>query len=186
VQNALAAAAAAHALGIGIETIAAGLEAAEAPKMRMQVVHLANGVTVVNDAYNANPASTIAALDAVVRMSGRAIAVLGEMRELGDSSPALHREVGAHAIRCGVGWLIAVGPQADDIAAGARAAGGDAVSVCSDAAEAAALVATAWRIGDAILVKGSRGADSEPGVRRYGARMAEVVARLEDAAGGRR
>jgi UDP-N-acetylmuramoyl-tripeptide--D-alanyl-D-alanine ligase len=185
VQNALGAAAVAHALGIDVDAIAAGLAAAEPPKMRMQVVRLANGVTVVNDAYNANPASAEAALDALARTPGRAIAVLGEMRELGSDSEALHRQVGAYAAACGVRWLLAVGPQAEALAAGARAAATDIeVTVCADAASAAALLLARWQAGDAILVKGSRGPDSEDGVRRYGARMAEVAARLE-AAGGR-
>ena len=183
VQNALAAAAAAHALGLDFEAIVAGLLAAEPPKMRMQVVRLRNGVTLINDAYNANPASTEAALDAVGRTAGRAIAVLGEMRELGDDSAALHARVGAHAAAAGVRWLIAVGPGADELAAGARRAGNIEVSRCADAAAAAALIATRWQAGDAILVKGSRGPDDEPGVRRYGARMAEVVARLAEQAG---
>ena len=184
VQNALGAAAVAHGLGIALPTIAAGLRGAEPPKMRMQIVRLANGVTLVNDAYNANPASTEAALDAIGRSAGRAIAVLGEMRELGSHSAALHRQVGAYAATAGVRWLLAVGPQAEDIAAGARAAGTDLeVTVCEDAASAAALLAARWQRGDAILIKGSRGPDDEDGVRRYGARMAEVAARLEAAAG---
>lgn len=184
VQNALGAAAAAHGLGIGIAAIAAGLDAAEPPKMRMQVTRLANGVTLVNDAYNANPASTEAALDAIARSGGRAIAVLGEMRELGAASTALHRRVGAHAAAAGVGWLIAVGPQSEHIAAGARASAGAhpiEVSICADAASAAALIAVRWQPGDTILIKGSRGPDDEEGVRRYGARMAEVAARLAEA-----
>jgi UDP-N-acetylmuramoyl-tripeptide--D-alanyl-D-alanine ligase len=185
VQNALAAAAAAHALGVDVAVIAAGLAAAEPPKMRMQVVRLANGVTVINDAYNANPGSTEAALDAVGRLPGRAIAALGEMRELGPRSDELHAAVGAHAVAAGVAWVLAVGPGAEPIAEGARRAGGAAVDVCADAAAAAALISARWQPGDTILVKGSRGADSEPGVRRYGARMAEVVGRLELAAGGR-
>jgi UDP-N-acetylmuramoyl-tripeptide--D-alanyl-D-alanine ligase len=185
VQNALAAAAAAAALGVDIATIAAGLAVAEAPKMRLQVLRLGNGVTVVNDAYNANPASTEAALDTVAGTAGRPIAVLGEMRELGAASDALHRRVGAHAAQAGIRWLLAVGPGAEAIADGARAAGGDIeVSVCESAAAAAALLIERWRPGDVIVVKGSRGADDEDGVRRYGARMAEVAARLE-AAGGR-
>jgi len=181
VQNALGAAAAAHALGIGLDAIAAGLAAAEPPKMRMQVVRLANGVTLVNDAYNANPSSTEMALDAVGRTPGRAIAVLGEMRELGADSAALHRHVGAHAAACGVDWLLAVGPQAEHIADGAKAspAAPLEVTICPDAASAAALLAVRWLPGDTILIKGSRGPDDEEGVRRYGARMAEVAARLE-------
>ena len=174
---------AAHALGIDIGAIAAGLAAAEPPKMRMQVVRLKNGVTVINDAYNANPGSTEAALDAVGRLPGRAIAALGEMRELGAQSDALHAAVGAHAVAAGVAWVLAVGPGAEPIADGARRAGAAAVDVCADAAAAAALIAARWQPGDTVLVKGSRGGDAEPGVRRYGARMAEVVALLEAAAG---
>ena len=183
VQNALAAAALAHGLGLDVETMAAGLSAAAPPKMRLEVARLANGVTGVNDAYNANPASTEAALDTLARMPGRHIAVLGEMRELGAAAGALHRQVGAYAAACGVQWLIAVGPQGDALAAGARAAGSIEVDECPDAAAAAALVAARWRRGDVVLVKGSRGPDDEPGVRRYGARMAEVAARLQAAAG---
>ncbi len=183
VRNACAAAAAAHALGIPLSAIAAGLAATEPPGMRMQVLRLANGVTVLNDGYNANPASTEAALDALVRLPGRPIAALGEMRELGAASEALHARVGAHAAAAGVAWLLAVGPGAAAIAAGARAAGGIAVDECRDAAAAAALIAARWQPGDTILVKGSRGADDEPGVRTYGARMAEVAARLQEAGG---
>ncbi len=186
VQNALAAAAMAHALDIDREAIVAGLEATEPPHMRLEVMHLANGVTVVNDAYNANPGSVAAALDAIARQPGRAIAVLGEMRELGAASAALHRQVGAHAAASGIAWLIAVGPGADAIAAGGRDAGTALeVSTCENAASATALLLARWRPGDTILVKGSRGADDEDGVRRYGARMAEVAARLAAAGGSR-
>jgi UDP-N-acetylmuramoyl-tripeptide--D-alanyl-D-alanine ligase len=183
VANALAAAAAAHAAGIGLAAIAAGLGAAAPPAMRMQVLPLANGVTLIHDAYNANPDSTRAALDAVGRLGGRPIAVLGEMRELGAAADTLHAAVGAHAAAAGVRWLIAVEPGVAALAAAARRAG-LAVDVCPDAAAAAALVAARWQAGDAVLVKGSRGADGEPGVRRYGARLAEVVVRLRERGGG--
>ncbi len=182
IHNALAAAAAAHAAGIGLAAIAAGLAAAAPPAMRMQVVRLANGVTLINDAYNANPDSACAALDAVGRLPGRPIAVLGEMRELGAESAALHAAVGAHAAAAGVRWLVAVEPGAASLADGARRAG-LAVDVCADAAAAVALLAARWQPGDVILVKGSRGADDEVGVRRFGARMAEVVARLVERGG---
>jgi UDP-N-acetylmuramoyl-tripeptide--D-alanyl-D-alanine ligase len=185
VNNAAAAAAVAHGLGFDLETIRAGLEAAVAPSMRMQVVRLANGRTVVNDAYNANPASMAAALRAIGRHPGRSIAVLGEMRELGPDAATLHHEVGRCAAESGVGVLVAVGPLADDTAAGARESGRTdlQVHVCPDAKSAARLITSLWQPGDAILVKGSRGADSEAGVRLYGARMAEVVALLEEAGG---
>jgi UDP-N-acetylmuramoyl-tripeptide--D-alanyl-D-alanine ligase len=185
VTNALAAAAVAHALGVGIETIRAGLEAARPPAMRMQVVPLANAVTLINDAYNANPASVEAALRAVAGCPGRAIAVLGEMRELGAQGAALHRRVGRLAAELGIAVLVAVGPGAEPIAEGAREGVGSSIEVhaCADAGAAAALVAGLWRPGDAVLVKGSRGADDEEAVRLYGARMAEVVARLAEEGG---
>jgi UDP-N-acetylmuramoyl-tripeptide--D-alanyl-D-alanine ligase len=183
VANALAAAALGHALGFGVKTIAAGLAAAHPPKMRMQVVRLANGATLVNDSYNANPDSMIAGLKAVAASGGRSWAVLGEMRELGGHSSRLHREVGAEAARLGIDFLVVVGPQREEYAEGARAEGG-AIEVreCADAAEAAALVAAELRAGDVVLVKGSRGPDDEPAVRRYGSRMAEVIALLEERA----
>ena len=191
VQNALGAAAAAHALGIELEAIAAGLAAAEPPKMRMQVVRLANGVTVVNDATTPTRPAPRRRSTPSAHSAGRAIAVLGEMRELGAESAALHRGIGAHAAACGVDWLLAVGPQPTHIAAGARAraapradvAERSEVTICADAASAAALLAARWQPGDAILVKGSRGPDDEEGVRRYGARMAEVAARLRSRGG---
>lgn len=183
VNNAMAAAAVAHGLGLDLETIHAGLEAAVAPRMRMQVVRLANDRTVVNDAYNANPASMAAALQAIGRHAGRSIAVLGEMRELGPAAAALHREVGRCAAQSGVRVLIAVGPLAEDTAAGAHELQRSDldVHVCPDAKAAARLIRSFWQPGDAILVKGSRGSDSETGVRLYGARLAEVVALLEEA-----
>ena len=134
-----------------------GSAAAEPPKMRMQVLRLANGVTVINDAYNANPASTRPRSIRSRAAPGRSIAVLGEMRELGAESAALHRQVGAHAAARGVRWLLAVGPQAEDIAAGARAAARAAPPqwsvVCADAGER------------------GRAADRSAGARRRGPRQ---------------
>jgi UDP-N-acetylmuramoyl-tripeptide--D-alanyl-D-alanine ligase len=185
VTNALAAAAVTHALGVELDTIRDGLENARLPKMRMQVERLANGVTLINDAYNANPASMAAALRAVMARPGRAIAVLGEMRELGDESDALHRNIGRLAAEVGIAVLIAVGPGSDAIAEGARGVAKSSTEVhsCPDAATAAMLVESLWKEGDVVLAKGSRGGDDEEAVRKYGARMAEVVARLAEAGG---
>ncbi len=185
VQNALAAAGAAHALGLDLETIRTGLEAATTPHMRMEVTHLANGTTLINDAYNANPGSMEAAIRLIAQHRGRSIAVLGEMRELGDRSTTLHRRVGTVAAHSGVGVLVAVGPQADAMARGAREAGMsvNAVFACAEPAAAAAVVIGLWRSGDAVIVKGSRGSADETVVRQRGARMAEVVRLLEEAGG---
>ncbi len=183
VDNALAAAALGHAMGLSLATIAAGLAAARPAAMRMQIVRLANGATVINDAYNANPDSVVAGLRSVAASGGRRWAVLGEMRELGGHSARLHREIGAEAARLGIDFLVAVGQQAEEIVGGARSEGGAiVVRLCIDAAEAAAVVLDDLRSGDVVLVKGSRGPDDEGAVQRYGSRMAEVVALLEEGA----
>jgi UDP-N-acetylmuramoyl-tripeptide--D-alanyl-D-alanine ligase len=183
VLNALAAAAVAHALGVSIEAIRDGLEAAPAPPMRMQVLQLANGVTVLNDGYNANPASMAAALRFMAQRGGRPLAVLGEMRELGPTSAALHEETGRIAAECGMALVFTVGDHGDDIARGAHAGGiaARAVHVCGTPAAAADAVIAHWRPGDAVLVKGSRGPADDPIVKERGSRMAEVVRRLQEA-----
>lgn len=172
VANALAAAAVAHALGVAPGAIAAGLARPPAAAMRMQVHELANGVTVINDAYNANPESTVAALRAVRLLQRRCVAVLGDMRELGEGSGGAHREVGACAAALGFDELVAVGEHGADVRDGALAAGMDAarIHVCASPAAAAQAVRAGWRAGDVVLVKGSRGM-----------RMEEAVRALEDA-----
>jgi UDP-N-acetylmuramoyl-tripeptide--D-alanyl-D-alanine ligase len=185
VANALAAAAVSHAIGLSLETIRAGLERVSLPPRRMQVLHLPNGVTVLNDSYNANPANVEAALSVLVRQPGRRIAVLGEMLELGEQSTALHEHVGALAAKAGVDALVAVGAQAHAVARGARLAGLEAaaICVCADPAEAAARVLAMLRARDFVLVKGSRGPLTEEVVRLRGSRMAEVVRLLEEGGG---
>jgi len=175
VQNALAAAAVGHALGIDLDVIAVGLARAEGVGMRLQVTRLANGVTLVNDAYNANPSSVEAALQAVQRLPGRSVVVVGEMRELGDETRRAHRGVGERAGTLGVWRLIAVGECAADVLAGARAAGmpADRVHACPTHADAAAVVQAHWRSGDTVLVKGSRGARMEEVVRLLQAARSE-------------
>ena len=172
VMNALAAAAVAHAMGLSLATIARGLESCVGAGMRMQVLHLANDVTVINDAYNANPSSVKAAIVALRRFSGRPVVVLGEMWELGDEARRAHHDVGERAAALGVQQLFALGTNADAVAAGARAGGmsTDAVHVCGSHAEVAAAVVARWQPGDTVLVKGSRGM-----------RMEEVVRLLERA-----
>ena len=172
VSNALAAAAVGHAMGLTLDVIVHGLQRALAPAQRLQIVHLANGVTLIDDAYNANPSSVEAALEALRRMSGRLVVVLGDMWELGDESRRAHRTVGERAASLGVHQLFLLGPQAASVAQGARASGmaNDAIHVCASHAEVAAAVVARWRPGDCVLVKGS-----------HGMRMDEVVRLLEGA-----
>ena len=121
VPNALAAAALARELGLSLDAIADGLSAAVArSRWRMEVHQRADGVTVINDAYNANPESVRAAIDALAHLAqgGRGFAVLGHMAELGDSSRASHEDIGEYAARVagslgsGLAALIAVGEEA--------------------------------------------------------------------------
>ena len=160
VYNALAAAALAAELGMPVADIAAGLSAAVArSRWRMEVTRRPDGVTVVNDAYNANPDSVRAAIAALATMArgGRGLAVLGHMTELGDAADQLHEEIGATAARAGVAALIVVGEQAAPMLAGAKAVPswqGELLAV-PDAAAAVRAVSDRLRSGDVVLVKAS-------------------------------
>jgi UDP-N-acetylmuramoyl-tripeptide--D-alanyl-D-alanine ligase len=161
VGNALAAAAAAGVLGLGPEEIAAGLGAARLSPMRMQVQRRPDGVTVINDAYNANPTSVAAALKALAaagRSGGRTVAVLGEMAELGEAAQGEHDRVGRLAARLGIDRLVGVGALGEVLVRAARMEGmwpEEAVAV-PDAGAAVAAVAAALAPGDVVLVKASR------------------------------
>ncbi len=167
VSNALAAAAIAHAMGIDIDAIATGLRQTAAAAGRMQVVRLGNDVTLIDDAYNANPSSVEAALMALRRFPGRPLVVLGEMWELGDEAAHAHRAIGERAAALGVQQLWVLGAHAADMAAGARRGGmpAAAVHVCASHAEAAEAVVAQWQPGDTVLVKGSHGMHMEEVVR---------------------
>jgi len=166
VSNALAAAAVAVALGMSVDDTAAALgEAGALSRWRMEVVDRADGVTVVNDAYNANPESMRAALRALVSMGGRGPerrrtwAVLGEMRELGEDSLTEHDAIGRLAVRLDVTKLVAVGGRdAACMELGARNEGswGEESVLVSDADAAVELLRGQLRPGDVVLVKASR------------------------------
>jgi UDP-N-acetylmuramoyl-tripeptide--D-alanyl-D-alanine ligase len=157
VGNALAAAAVGLEAGLSPPRVAAALAAAApASRWRMEVGTRPDGVTIVNDAYNANPESVQAALRAVAAMAGgragRAVAVLGEMLELGDGSVAEHRAAGELAADLGF-EVVAVGEGAYPAAAAAGPRG----HAVPDAAAAETLLATLVEPGDVVLVKASRG-----------------------------
>src|SRR4051794_17629403 len=146
-QNAAVALAAARAIGVDPH----GLIEVELSARRGQRIELANGAVVVDDCYNANPMSMRAALDGLARASGRRVAVLGDMLELGPDERRFHEEVGAYA-RDRADVLVTVGPRA-------AAMGGD--HAVDTAAEAAALVEELVQPGDTVLVKASRGVGLE-------------------------
>ncbi|MEV5319725.1 UDP-N-acetylmuramoyl-tripeptide--D-alanyl-D-alanine ligase [Streptomyces sp. NPDC052687] len=162
VSNALAAAAVAHELGMSAEEIATALsEAGSLSRWRMEVTERPDGVTVVNDAYNANPESMKAALRALVAMGKgrRTWAVLGKMAELGDESLAEHDAVGRLAVRLNVSKLVAVGGrEAAWLQLGAYNEGswGEESVHVSDAQAAVDLLRSELRPGDVVLVKASR------------------------------
>jgi len=175
VMNALAAAAAALALGAGLEDVASGLAEAEGGEMRMEMVRLGAGIRLLNDAYNASPLSMRAALDTLAALEAeRKVAVLGDMLELGKFSAEAHREAGRRAAAAGVELLITVGKQARETAAGAVEAGLDQERVlgCETAEEAAEECAARVRPNDLVLLKGSRGVRlervAEALLRRFG------------------
>ncbi|RKN42302.1 UDP-N-acetylmuramoyl-tripeptide--D-alanyl-D-alanine ligase [Streptomyces hoynatensis] len=162
VSNALAAAAVAHEAGMSAEAIAETLATAgPLSKWRMEVTERADGVTIVNDAYNANPDSMRAALRALVAMGRgrRTWAVLGPMAELGDDALAEHDAVGRLAVRLNVSRLVSVGGQEAawlDMGAKNEGSWGEESVHVSDAQAAVELLRGELRPGDVVLVKASR------------------------------
>jgi UDP-N-acetylmuramoyl-tripeptide--D-alanyl-D-alanine ligase len=166
VVNALGAAALATELGMPVAEIAERLSAARArSRWRMELTERPDGVTVLNDAYNANPESMAAALEtlAVLGRDGRAFAVLGQMSELGPQSRARHEEVGSLAARAGLSGLIVVGDPATPILTGAKGVPGWHGELIQAADPNAALDALRNLLvpGDVVLVKASRSAGLE-------------------------
>jgi UDP-N-acetylmuramoyl-tripeptide--D-alanyl-D-alanine ligase len=163
-SNALGAAAMAHGLGVGIRAIGAGLESARPFAMRMAIERW-RGVGVINDAYNANPASMEAALKTLagIEAKGKKIAVLGDMLELGGEARERHLALGRQAAERGVDRLYLLGRQARAIQEGARRAGmeQDRITIGKNHRHLAALVRKDARRGDWILFKGSRGMKME-------------------------
>ncbi|QMU55644.1 MAG: UDP-N-acetylmuramoyl-tripeptide--D-alanyl-D-alanine ligase [Candidatus Mycalebacterium zealandia] len=171
VMNFLCASALGLLLGLSPDEIAGGIGNFTPAEMRMQVYEVLDGVVLINDCYNANPDSVAAALEELGRLKksgGRAIAVLGDMLELGDLSGQYHYEAGEKAARCGVDILIAFGEEARHIRAGA----GDGVRVEKTVSheEAADIIKSVVRRGDFILIKGSRAMAMEKIARMIGGR----------------
>lgn len=150
--NALAAAAVAHALGVGVDAIAAGLRAYRSVKGRLQIKPAAGGATLIDDTYNANPDSVKAAIDVLARGTGRRVLVLGDLGELGEYSEQLHREVGDAARAAGIDQLVTLG----EASAAASAAYGAGALHFHDVDALVAHLRTESRAGVTLLVKGSR------------------------------
>jgi UDP-N-acetylmuramoyl-tripeptide--D-alanyl-D-alanine ligase len=175
VGNALSVAAVALSLGMALPQVADALaDARPASRWRMEVHERADGVTVVNDAYNANPDSVRAALKALAAMgrARRTWAVLGEMLELGPDSVAEHDAIGRLAVRLDIKRLVAVGEGARPIDSGARQEGswGQESAWVPDADAAHELLARELTAGDVVLLKSSRDA----GLRFLGDRLVDL------------
>ncbi|MDQ4052493.1 MAG: UDP-N-acetylmuramoyl-tripeptide--D-alanyl-D-alanine ligase [Actinomycetota bacterium] len=168
IGNAAAAAAMAVAVGIPLDEIAEALSTAEtASRWRMEMHERADGMLVVNDAYNANPDSMAAAIDTLAgigrRRGRRTVAVLGEMKELGDDHVAAHEEVGHTVAAAGLDVLVVVGEPAEAIATGARSETSwkGEVIITASRAEAISWLRQNALSSDVVLTKASRGAALE-------------------------
>ncbi len=160
VYNALAAASVALRLALPMDAISEGLGAAVITAMRMETINAASGVTVINDAYNANPTSMRAAIDTLSAMAtvGKRVAVLGDMGELGNLSEIAHLELGEFVAEKQIDVLVAVGRKARRIAEGARARGMavEMIRPCATPEEAVGVLDDLVDSGDIVLVKASR------------------------------
>ncbi|NLI11826.1 MAG: UDP-N-acetylmuramoyl-tripeptide--D-alanyl-D-alanine ligase [Peptococcaceae bacterium] len=164
VMNALAAVGVGREMGLADEEIASGLAAAALTGMRLEIIE-AGRLKIINDAYNASPASVKAALQTLIELAGgrRTVAVLGNMLELGPRATAGHREVWQTAAGLRLDYLVTVGDLAADVANGAAGAGLAAARVfhCDDNPGAIRVLNDLLRDGDVVLVKGSRGMKME-------------------------
>jgi UDP-N-acetylmuramoyl-tripeptide--D-alanyl-D-alanine ligase len=162
VGNALFAIAIGAEIGLKHAEVLRGLAECQPPKMRMQFWE-ANGVRVLDDAYNANADSMIAALETLcdLPLQGRRVAVLGDMGELGRHSESAHAEVGRHAAKLGIGQLFAIGKMAATTARAARGAGLTRVIEFADVEAAVVAVKKFLKTGDVVLLKASRSARLE-------------------------
>lgn len=171
IYNALAAMAVGRAWGMSFPEIQAGILKFQPSKMRMNITTTARDLTLLNDAYNANPDSMKAGLKVLAQQVGRKIAVMGDMLELGEFAEKAHRDVGQFAAEAGVDYIFAKGPLAYYVVEGAVAGGiqpGQAKAFATNE-ELAQQLLPMVKPGDTILIKGSRGM-----------KMEEIVKHLEE------
>ncbi len=157
VGNALLAVAVAAELGVPAETIREGLAACRSPQRRLQVREV-GGVCIIDDAYNANADSVVAALQVLADMpcEGRRIVVVGHMAELGDATNAAHEEAALTAAALGLDVIFAIGPEAEMVVSEARNAGISFAEAFDDNATAGRALRELVKAGDAVLLKASR------------------------------
>ena len=160
VLNALAAATVGYHIGLGAEDIKRGLETFQPVSGRMTILETGNGIHIIDDTYNANPASMKAALAALkeLKKERRGVFVIGDMLELGDQAASLHHKIGILAARSGISRLYSTGAFADTVAAGARSENMNPRSIITGGKPEILEDLTRWlKPDDWVLVKGSRG-----------------------------
>jgi len=175
-SNVVCAAAVAMELGVPMADVAARAERLVPARRRGEVRFLRHGVTVVDDSYNSSPTALNTSLEMLARepVAGRRVAVLGEMLELGGLSVSLHEACGLIAARAGLGLLVTVGgAPAEALGQAAAGAGMDAAAIrhVATSAEAGDVVAGLVAPGDVVLVKGSRGVQTDLVVDRLVAEL---------------
>lgn len=167
VVNALAAIAVSANEGLTIQEIKTGLSEYRSISMRQQIHHI-NDVIIVDDSYNASPASMKGAINVLseIRSNGNSIVVLADMLELGERAKQAHCEVGKYAAKNGVSIVVTVGELAKEIANGAKSINQDIITkVCSSNEEAEKFLERTIKPDDKVLVKGSRGMHTDEIVR---------------------
>ena len=184
ILNALAAAAVGHSFGMNAGDIAEALSSASAPPQRGEVITFAAGFTVINDSYNSNPAALVSMAQTLVdggAAAKRLIIVAGEMLELGPNAAAIHREAGRELGRLPIDVLVGVRGLGRDLVSGAIESGMADASFVEDSAEAGHIVAGLLREGDVVLIKGSRGVQTEKAldviIEKFGTAKHEAVKR---------
>lgn len=169
IYNALAAITVASVLGIEFSEIIKALEKFKLPAMRMERLNI-SGIEIINDAYNANPQSMMVALNTFVKFpsNGRKIAILGDMLELGEQSPKLHKNLGKN-LPAGIDILVTVGEMAKYIASGAQENSNkpDIILTFDNPTEAGNKLVDIIKINDKILIKGSRAVKMEQIIYKF-------------------
>lgn len=163
IANALAAAAVGHCFGMNAADIAKALSTSTTPPQRGEIIVFADGFTVINDSYNSNPAALLSMVRTLVegKSPGRKIVVAGEMLELGHQAAEIHRDTGKAIAELGVDRLIGVRGFGRELIEGAKAAGIALADFATDAVAAGEMLAAELTAGDVVLVKGSRGVQTE-------------------------
>ena len=165
VYNALAAVSVGLLLGMSLTSIASGIETYSPLKGRMNV-HALSRFTLIDDTYNANPTSMKASLDVLKQCSGRRVAILGDMRELGEAAPQMHEDIGRYAVSLGIERILCVGKESARMYLGAQEEKLGAATYFATQEDLLAQLQELIRDGDVILVKASRGMYLEQTVER--------------------